>query len=146
MKTVLRFASIVTLAAALVGCSTPAACIKSNQALFDTFPPDVQERVREGNIDMGYTKDMVYIAKGDPDRRYARETALGETEVWAYVDTYTTTERQRVEGPFRYRDVDGSYRTMRDTIWVDVQQRNEYEYLRVEFKNGIVVAIERIER
>lgn len=128
------------------GCATPAARIKRNPDLFATFPPDVQANIKQGNVDVGYTRDMVYIALGDPDRRYTRKTSAGEVEVWAYVDTYSTTERQRVDGPFRYRDADGTSRTIRDTLWVDVQQRHEYETTRIELTDGTVSAIEEFKR
>lgn len=146
MKKLTALALALAFGALLAGCSTPASRIKKNPDVFAAFPEDVQVRVAEGKIEVGYLPDMVYIALGDPDRRYSRQTLSGDSEVWAYVDIYTTTERQRVEGPFRYRDVSGGYRTFQDTIWVNVEQQHEYEKLRVEFQNGIVVAIEELER
>lgn len=128
------------------GCSTPSARIKRNPELFASFAPDIQENIRQGKMDIGYDRDMVYMALGDPDRRYLRKTAAGEAEVWAYTETYTTMERQRVEGPFRSRGADGTVRTIQDTLWVDVQQRHEYERLRIEFVNGVVTAIEESSR
>ncbi len=128
------------------GCGTPSARIKRNPDLFATFPPEIQANIRQGKVDIGYTRDMVYMALGDPDRRYLRKSATGEAEVWAFTDSYTTTERQQVEGPFHVRGTDGTTRTIRDTMWVDVQQRQVYERLRIEFINGIVDAIETSER
>ena len=130
----------------LAGCSTPESRIKQNPSLFASFPPEVQEKVRNGQIDITYTPGMVSIALGEPNRRYTRQTAEGITEVWAYTDTYTTTDRQRVDGPFRVRTRDGSYQTVNDTVWADVQQTHEYEKLRVEFRNGQVSAIDRLDR
>jgi PBP1b-binding outer membrane lipoprotein LpoB len=146
-KSFLRNAALIFLGILfLAGCSTPESRIKDNPSLFASFPPDVQENVRKGLIDIGYTPGMVNIALGEPNRRYSRQTAEGMTEVWAYTATYTTTERQRVDGPFRVRTRDGSYQTVTDSAWADVQQTHEYEKLRVEFKEGKVSAIDRLDR
>jgi len=110
----------------LVGCATPESRIKENPELFAGFPPDVQENVRAGIIKVGYDKNMVYIALGNPDRTSMRETADGAVEVWIFTDTYTTTERKYISGPTRVRMSDGSYKTTDDGSWVDVQQEHEY--------------------
>lgn len=136
----------VLLALLLAGCSTPDARIKKNPELFAGFPPDVQANVKAGKIEIGYNKDMVYIALGKPDREYTRRTATGQFEVWSYVGTFSTIDRQLVSGPFRVRDPQRGYRTVYDSVWVDVQQLHEYERLRVEFEDGTVQAVEHLDR
>lgn len=136
----------LSLAVLVAGCNTPQTRIKRHPELFGSFPPEVQEKIKQGKVDIGFSKDAVYLALGDPDRRYLRRTAEGEVEVWAYTETVRTVERQRVEGPFRYRGPDGELRTIRDSMWVDVEQRKEFERLRVEFKNGLVTAMEEATR
>lgn len=137
----------IVCAAALVGCSTPASRIKKNPALFNSFPPEVQTKVSNGQVDVGFTKDMVAMALGRADRTYTRKTAAGSSEVWAYTSFYVTTERQRVRADVRARDLDGRYRTIVDDIWVDVDQHHEYDRLRVEFDNdGKVSAVETSDR
>ncbi|HET7535846.1 MAG TPA: hypothetical protein VFJ90_05280 [Candidatus Didemnitutus sp.] len=74
---------LVTLLAA---CSTPDSRISQYQARFDTLPPDVQQKIRAGQVEVGYTQDMVFMALGEPDRKYTRQTELGATEVWVYMD------------------------------------------------------------
>lgn len=130
----------------MTGCASPESRIKKNPELFNSFPPDVQERVRKGEADIGYTKDMVRIALGEPNRTYERQTESGSVEVWSYTSYYTTTDRQRVDVRSRVRDSSGSYRTISDWVWVDVDQRNEYEHLRVELRDDKVIAIERLKR
>lgn len=76
----------LVLAVLIAACASPSKRIKRNQALFDTFPPAVQEKVRQGQVDVGFTADMVLIALGKPDRKYTRKTEAGDTEIWAYVD------------------------------------------------------------
>ena len=131
---------------ALAGCATPESRIKEKPEVFNSFPPEVQSKVRTGQVDIGYTKDMVYIALGKPDREYTRTTAAGSFVVWSYTDRYTTTERQRITGDFRIVDPQGGFRTTRDTIWADVDVPHEYEKLRLEFKDDAVSAIERVNR
>ncbi len=131
---------------ALVGCATPESRIKEKPEVFAGFPPEIQANVRAGKIDIGYDKDMVYIALGKPQREYTRTTAQGTSDVWSYTATYTTTSRQLVDGPFRVRDSQGIYHSVSDSVWVDVQQQHEYEKLRVEFENGKVKAIENVQR
>lgn len=146
MKSIMRLI-VLALALAVVvvaGCSTPASRIKKNPELFASFPPTVQKNLMKGKIDIGYTKNMVFIALGKADREYTRTTASGLTEVWSYTDTYSTMDRQKIDGSFRVRDSSGTYQTIHDSVWVDVQQMHEYEMLRIEFENGVVRAIEEL--
>ena len=142
MKHFLLLLTTVLLLAAS-GCATPESRIKKNQALFDSFPAEVQEKVKAGQIDIGFTADMVAIALGKPGRVYQRKTTEGETEVWSYEAYTITTNRQRVDADVRVRDSNG-YRTVRDWVWVDVEQRNYYDKLRIEFSGGKVIAIEQV--
>jgi outer membrane protein assembly factor BamE (lipoprotein component of BamABCDE complex) len=130
----------------LTGCSTPASRIEQNKELFSTFAPDVQASIRQGKINIGFTRDMVYMALGKPERQYSRTTEAGQSEIWSYVDLYSTTRRQRIDGPFRIRDPQGGYRTVSDSLWVDVNEQHEYERLRVEFEGNRVRAIENVTR
>jgi hypothetical protein len=77
------------LTALLVGCVTPDARIKRNQAIFDALPPAEQALIREGKVGIGFTPEMVRLAVGDPDQRWMRTDAKGESESWSYT-TYDT--------------------------------------------------------
>lgn len=136
----------ICLALGLAGCATPDYRIKKHPEMFAAFPPEVQAKVRQGQVDLGFTPDMVFIALGEPARKYTRRTTGGVNEVWAYTQFYTTMERQYVQGNFRVRDGNRGYRTVYDSVWVDVEQRHEYERLRVEFENGAVKALENLQR
>ena len=74
------------LVAVLTACSTPQSRIDSNRAVFDKFPAEVQEKVRAGRVDVGFTVEMVRIALGEPARQMTRKTDKGEVEVWIYTD------------------------------------------------------------
>ena len=119
-------------------------------ALFEevlaSFPAEIQEKVRAGKVDLGFSRDMVSMALGKPQRVYTRRTATGQIEVWAYSGYETHMDRQRVDGHVRVRDAGGAYRTVYDSFWVDVEQRVEYDRLRVEFTGDAVSAVENVTR
>ena len=131
-----------SLALLLAGCATPEKRIQQNQDVFDTFPVAAQARIRGGQIDLGFTPDMVRIALGEPQRQTLRRSAEGETEIWSYFDSTRRYDRQRVDidglsvsGPGGFRSVGGS-------AWINVEQNREYVRTRVEFRNGVVAVIE----
>lgn len=84
MKTKLLL--LVLAAFAVAGCSTVDSRISGNQAAFSSWPPAVQQKVRAGQVDIGFTSAQVQVALGDPDRKYTRTDAHGTVEVWAYRD------------------------------------------------------------
>ena len=135
------------LVASLIGCATPKSRIQRNQELFDTFPPDIQEKIRAGEVDLGFDQDMVSIALGKPDREYTRRTQDGTVSIWSYTQHYTQTRRQLVDGQFRVRDSrSGQVHQVRDSVWVDVPTYYEYDRLRLEFDEaGLVSAIEQVQ-
>jgi hypothetical protein len=136
---------MVALALSLAaGCATPAARIRRNPQMFASFPPGVQENVRHGRIELGYTRDMVFIALGAPDRVYARTTVSTNAEVWAYMSAYVSTEPVPVVAPGLVRDAQGNYYVTDGGGWLTVLHEREYERLRVEFQDGKVVALERL--
>lgn len=141
---------VILLAGLLIwgaGCATPASRIKKNPELFNQLPAEVQTNVLAGRIDVGYSREAVNLALGEPQRRYTRKTLTGKnTEVWSYTSVRTTTERQRVDARVRGYDERGRSRTYSDWVYVDVEHRQEFERLRVEFETNTVLAIETLER
>ena len=128
----------------LAGCASTEQRIHQNQELFDSLPVADQARIRGGEIDLGYTPDMVRIAYGDPQRQRVRRTAEGTTEVWDYLDTVHSYDRQRV-------DIDGlsiygagGVRTTSGGAWISVLQEKQTLRARVEFRQGKVAAIEEV--
>lgn len=72
------------LSAFLAGCSTVDSRIAKNREAFNTWPPAVQDRVVQGQIDIGFTPEQVRVALGEPDRVFTRTTADGTSQVWSY--------------------------------------------------------------
>ena len=143
MTHALRLSSVALLLLLLAGCATtPAQRIQKNQDLFDSLPVAEQARIRGGQINLGFTTDMVRIALGDPQRQLVRRTPDGEHTIWLYLDTLRRYERQRadidgllVSGPGGMRSIGGS-------AWVNVLQERETIRIRVEFQQGLVTSIE----
>jgi hypothetical protein len=80
----LRAALIALGVAALAGCSTINSRIEASQELFDSYPPEVQEKIRAGDIAVGFTPEMVEMAWGEP---YRKDQVTGEdfyAEVWTW--------------------------------------------------------------
>ncbi len=102
--------------------------------------------IRNGSINIGFSTEMVTMALGTPARIYTRQTERGWSEVWAYTAFRITTERQRVNATFNYKDDRGRMRTANDWVWVDVNRETEYERMRVEFNNNKVFAFEALQR
>jgi len=73
--------------AILISCSTPDSRIRKNQELFDSYPAKVQQNIRSGKVEIGYTEEMVRMALGDPNETAVNKTAQGEVRVWIYTKT-----------------------------------------------------------
>ena len=131
-----------SLAFLLAGCATPEKRIQQNQDVFDTFPVAAQARIRGGQIDLGFTPDMVRIALGEPQRKLVRRTAAGQSEAWLYLDAISTYERQRADIDGLSLSGPGNARSFGGSAWINVKQNKEFVRIRAEFQNGIVVAIE----
>ena len=83
------FPSILTLGLVflLAACaSTPASRIADHRGLFAQYPSAVQQKIRSGQIDVGFTDEMVRLAIGEPSRKFTRQSEAGDSEVWIYHD------------------------------------------------------------
>ncbi len=128
------------------GCATPEKRIRQNPALFASFAPEVQAKVRQGHIALGFPRAAVRMALGEPDRIYHRITTNGTGEVWAYTSYDYRTDPQFVTvlSPVSDPRVFGAVTP--GLVMVDVQQRTEYEALRIEFEDEAVKTIEAMKR
>ncbi len=135
MKTLLL---LILLGWALVvsGCTTTESRISKNQAAFDSWSSEVQSSIRAGEVKIGFTIEQVRVALGEPNRVYARETAEGESEVWAYFDSGPKFSIGVGVGSGGYGSHVGG--------GVGYTQRHDRpeEAMRVVFSDGVVVSIE----
>ena len=84
MKNRVCVALWTAMAVALAGCSTTGSRIREQQAVFDGYPEHVQQNLRAGVIEVGYTPEMVFIALGEPERKAERVTGEGASQVWTW--------------------------------------------------------------
>ncbi|MBI1374937.1 MAG: hypothetical protein GC159_19640 [Phycisphaera sp.] len=134
-------ALVVLLAAATLGgcaANTPAKRIEKEPDVFAALPADVQDKVRQGIIDIGFTRDAVRLAKGRPNRVYSRTDKTGANdEVWAYTREDTRTRTGVTVG------VGGGSDGVGGGVTIGNRGYDDYEYLRVVFTADRVTAIER---
>ncbi len=141
--TIPRALSLLPLLLLLAGCtSTPEKRIQQNQAMFDTLPPAAQIRIRNGQVDIGFTPDMVRLALGAPHRTLLRRSPAGDSEVWLYLDLVRRYERQRADIDGLSLSGSGGIRSIGGSAWIQISQEREYVRTRVEFLNGVVFALE----
>jgi major membrane immunogen (membrane-anchored lipoprotein) len=137
---------VITATLFLASCAGLDSRIKKNPEMFARLSAEQQSRVKEGKVQIGDSRDMVYLAFGQANRSYSRTTEHGVAEVWAYTRTDYRVEPKMVRGTYHYRDEKGRLRTGTDTTWVDVEHREEYDAVRVEFSGDRVSAIDRIKQ
>jgi hypothetical protein len=71
----------------LAACaSTTASRIADHRAVFAQYPAAVQQKIRSGQVDVGFTAEMVRLALGEPSRIFTRKVESGDSEVWVYHD------------------------------------------------------------
>lgn len=121
------------------GCSTPDSRIQKNVAAFSSYSPEVQARIRAGEVDVGFTPEMVQMAFGKPDRVFRRQTEDGESESWSYHDKAPVIGFSvGVGGGGRHS---GGGVAVGGTTGGDQGER-----LRVHFQDGKVAAVDRFQR
>lgn len=136
MKTpaLLLFSVLVVFLAA--SCANVDSRVRKQQAAFDSWPAEVQQKVREGKVEVGFTQEMVNVALGKPDRVMSRTTDRGVEEGWVYMDKGPKFSIGLGLGSARGSSAFGGGVTVGDD-WRDE------EVLRVMFQGGKVSAIER---
>ena len=83
----MRVPSLATALCALylLSCSStiPSRIQEKHQA-FDSYPKDIQAKIKRGSIQPGFTEEMVYMAKGRPSRVIARQELSHSYVLWLY--------------------------------------------------------------
>ena len=133
----LKIGVAVGVVGLLAGCSTVDSRVKEHEVAFNTRPADVQQKVRDKQVDVGFTPDMVLVALGDPARKVTRTTAQGQGEVWLYEDKSPKFSIGLGVGSMRGGTGVGGGVTVGDSMWRD------NESMRVIFEGGRVTAVER---
>jgi len=134
MKTLLSsvLAALLLLTA---GCASVDSRVSEHKAAFDSWPADVQEKVRAGKVEIGFNSEMVEVALGKPDRLSSRTTAGGQADVWVYFDKGPNFSIGLGVGSYNSSSAVGAGVTVGDDFRDD-------EKMRVIFEGGRVTAIE----
>ncbi len=75
----------VVLACVLtISCSTPKTRIKRDFSNFGTYPPETQMKIQNGEVEVGFTEQMVFLARGEPDERSTWRRGGGTHPLWKY--------------------------------------------------------------
>ena len=80
----MRALAVALAAAALAACASTGSRIKKHQAQFDSYPPEIQQKIRDGQVEPGFTFEQAEMALGAPDRTNTRTTANKSQEIWIY--------------------------------------------------------------
>lgn len=135
-------------AIALAGCAGVQSRIRAQPELFQSLDRPTQEKVRRGQIEVGFTPEMVELALGEPSDRSAtpRGGAVGET-VW----TYRNLHRDRndiIAAGYRRRivfdPVSRSETVVIEPIDDRLAARLAPKSLRLTFRDGRLAVIEHV--
>lgn len=138
MKALRFLATACLIPAVTAACSTTESRIREHRAEFESYPPEVQKKIRDGRVDPGFTKEQVAIALGRPDRVYRRRTAGGTNDVWAYAEA-----GGRTAVGFGFGMSSGGWDPrLGGGMGVTLEDDRAEDRLRVVFENGVVVAVE----
>lgn len=131
----------------LAGCTTFKDRAKEKAAVFSQLDAATQENLRKGVVEIGYTKDMVYIALGNPDSRRERVSADGKEETWIYSALSTEYQGQSTVGYRRWV----TYDPVRKVLWtyyepvqVSVYEDHLEDRIRITFHGDKVAVIEQV--
>ncbi len=138
MRLPLVSALLVSTVLFTAGCatSTPQTRISKHRETYSQFPSEVQRKISAGEVDVGFTPEMVRLALGEPSREFSRQTGSGSAEVWVY-----HSSSPRVSFGFGF----GSYgRHSGSSVGIATSTGgyDDDERMRVEFRDGKVTEIE----
>lgn len=119
--------------------------IASSPEIFNSLSQEIQQKIRAGQIELGFSEEMVRLAWGRPDRIYTRTTNNGEATVWTYSKTRILTQTDRMTIPVQVRDKSGRSSVQYENVWINRDTQEEYTVARVEFTEGTVTALERLD-
>ncbi len=125
---------------AMIACASTQSRIKKHQAAFDGYPTAVQANIRAGLVEVGYTSVQVEMALGRPDRIFVRKTAAVTQDVWAYG---TSSVRPGLSLGLGMGSGGGGFYGGGMGLASDSGHEDR---ARVVFENGVVVAVEKLQR
>jgi hypothetical protein len=141
--------SVFSAAAVLFsGCSTFNSRAEEKSGVFNSLDQETQDRLKAGNIYVGDTPDMVYIALGVPDTKMQRITSDGRQLIWIYKTYYQDYQGTQLVGYRRQlvRVGPNRYAVHLEPIRADIYDERSEENMRITFVNGQVSSVEQAQR
>ncbi len=127
------------------GCASFESRTEEKSTVFDSLPPETQQRLQDGEIHLGDTPDMVYIALGEPSGKRSSVSADGEKSTWIYATYRSHYEGEQFVGYRRVitrRSLIGGYHVEYLPVTETVYRDHADEQFRVTFHDGRVTEIE----
>lgn len=116
--------------------------IAKKSGFFTALPPEAQQRIRGGGLQAGDSRDAAWIVYGQPDRIYQKVTAAATNEVWAYVAQDAPGFSDEPRPVYHPVHTSRGWLFWNETFWAPSPDFDFYEYRRIEFEGGRVLAIE----
>jgi len=138
---------ILILAALMAGCSTFERRAEEKSATFNQLDDSTRQRLKDRDIAVGDTQDMVYIALGVPDEKRDRLTLNESETTWIYNAYWQEYQGQVLVGYRRHVVFEpGSrrYRVYYTPVEQSLYAQREEERIRVTFIDGRVTSIEQV--
>lgn len=139
--------ALLGLLLTLSGCSTFERRAQEKATTFAQLDDTTKERLKQGEVALGDTQDIVYIALGRADTQRETTKPEGTVSTWIY-NSYSRNYEGTVTTGYR-REVAYNPTTKRYVVFyvperADVYSQNVDERFRVEFTNGKVTAFEAV--
>ena len=81
----------------LAGCESIDTRVREQADAYESWPTATQERIRGGEVQIGDTKEMVYVAFGKPTKNESITTSGGRNRtVWTYSGEYRVRDGVRI--------------------------------------------------
>ena len=145
MRHFLNTSYLACICLTLLGCITQDSSresrIRRSLAIFESYPEDIQQSLRNGEVQVGFDEDMVYFAMGSPHFITKKQDGAETIRLWQY---FRNTRQQKVTHEY----VPGNRQTDQyDTFDWDVVVKSEKDQqflMKVEFSEGKVVAVTKV--
>lgn len=144
MKKLIHLPLVLGVALLLGACSTISSRIEEKAPVFYSLDANTRAKISQGDIDLGFTPDMVYIALGNPDSRRSHLSQNGQTETWIYRSYYEDYQGTQFVGYRRWYTFHPhfGYRFYWRPVHADLYRTVAEDDIRVTFRDGKVVMID----
>lgn len=149
MKKLIQLPLLLAAVLLLGACSTVSSRINEKAPVFYSLDANTRAKIAHGDVELGYTPDMVYIALGEPDLKRAQvSTTGGNTEQWIYQTYVDNFDSFGPYGPGFYgyhrwfAPHRGYYRMYWEPFYWDYDRGYPVDDIRITFRDGKVIMID----